>query len=137
MLMQAAELSRQALVPDGSVRTVAFLAACSQVLPVVGVHRLPIEHCPPLLRASVTPRSHSVRQLCCRPSADQLGAAFMMVRGDIHGNISRLEQRAETDPARFAAVFAMVEDEVARGIEGDSRSATKGLLWLKRYAVPC
>ena len=56
----------------------------------------------------------------------------MMVRSDIHGNISRVDQRAETDPARFAAVFAIAEDEVARGVESDSRSATKGLLWLKR-----
>jgi len=136
--MQVAELSRQALGPDGSVGTVAFLAACSQVLPVVGVlwslssdlrgEATPEPPDPPPLSPCLCPPSRV-------PSADQLGAAFMLVRSDIHGNISRLEQRTETDPARFAAVFAIVEDEVARGVEGDSRSATKGLLWLKRYAA--
>jgi Ca2+:H+ antiporter len=37
-----------------------------------------------------------------------------------------------TDPARFARLFAIVEDEVARGEAAGGKSCAKGLLWLKR-----
>ena len=48
--------------------------------------------------------------------AEKLGAAFMIVRSDIGGNINRLD----------------VEDEMAQGSTKQSDSATNGLLWLKR-----
>ena len=154
VLARVAEQSRQALGPNDSVRTIEFLAACSQVLPVIGVSSKRTRYMSPTNKTAYTPPPHPSglpsaflcpprwlqRDVCMKRAVrsrrpDQLGAAFMMVRSDIHGNVSRLEQRAETDRARFADVFAIVNDEVARGVEGDSRSATKGLLWLKRCGV--
>jgi Ca2+:H+ antiporter len=37
-----------------------------------------------------------------------------------------------TDPSRFQRLFAIVEDEVAKGEHTGSKSCAKGLLWLKR-----
>jgi hypothetical protein len=48
--------------------------------------------------------------------------------------LQRLETRAATDPARFHLLFPIVEDELERNDHDHSRSCTKGLLWLKRWA---
>jgi hypothetical protein len=40
----------------------------------------------------------------------------------------------DSDPNKFAALFSIVEDEVASNVHASSTSCTKGLLWLKRYA---
>ena len=65
-------------------------------------------------------------------AADKLGVAFMLVRSDVNGNISRLEASAALDAGRHVCVFSIVEEEVAAGTTKVSDSATNGLLWLKR-----
>ena len=67
--------------------------------------------------------------------AEKLGTAFSMVRSDISGNISRLQARQAQDPDRYALLFPIVLDEVDKGGDKGSSSATKGLLWLKRFVT--
>lgn len=59
----------------------------------------------------------------------------MLVRSDINGNITRLEERAAVDQHRMECIFSIVEDEIAAGTTKESASATNGLLWLKRCAI--
>lgn len=64
--------------------------------------------------------------------AEKLGTAFAMVRADVSGNITRLRDRQADAPGKYADLFPIALDEVASGKSGGSRSATKGILWLKR-----
>ena len=64
--------------------------------------------------------------------AEKLGTAFAMVRADVNGNITRLLDRQADAPGKYADLFPIALDEVASGKAGGSRSATKGILWLKR-----
>lgn len=56
------------------------------------------------------------------------------MRSDIGGNISRLAAAQTRDAARYANLFRIPLDEVARGEERGTRSETNALLWLKRQA---
>jgi Ca2+:H+ antiporter len=66
------------------------------------------------------------------PVVERLGAAFLLVRSDVQGNIDRLAARMAADPARFAALFDIAREEQARGAAGASDSCARGLLWLMR-----
>lgn len=68
----------------------------------------------------------------CHLRAEKLGTAFAMVRMDVNGNITRLKDCQAVDPAKYAELFPIALDEVASGEACGSRSATKGILWLKR-----
>lgn len=46
--------------------------------------------------------------------------------------MQRLQQRYDTDPAKYEQLFEIVKDEVARVDHEHGGSCTKGLLWLKR-----
>ena len=81
--------------------------------------------------------AHTHKQHQTNNKTDKFGAAFAIVRGDIQGNIDRLETRRAAEPERFAALFEIVRDEVARSDADHGRSCTKGLLWLKRCVVLC
>lgn len=52
------------------------------------------------------------------------------------GFFQRLTTRAKQDPSGHALLFDVVRKEMIAGEHHDSRSATKGLLWLKRYVRP-
>ena len=54
------------------------------------------------------------------------------MRSDIGGNIGRLAAAQTRNPARYADLFQIPLDEVARGVERSTRSETNALLWLKR-----
>jgi hypothetical protein len=54
-----------------------------------------------------------------------------MVHNDITTNIKRLRARVASDPARFATLAPILDDDAARGDLGD-RSCVKAVLWLKR-----
>eukprot|EP00873_Tetraselmis_striata_P019486 jgi/Tetstr1/439750/TSEL_028164.t1 len=69
------------------------------------------------------------------PIVDKLGTGFKIVKSDINGNISRLRERAATDPDRYEDFFLIVTDDCANlpaGKFADGASVTKGMLWLKR-----
>ncbi|KAK9839707.1 hypothetical protein WJX81_007247 [Elliptochloris bilobata] len=66
------------------------------------------------------------------PVIDKLGTGMMIVRSDIGGNINRLATAQARDPARYADLFRIPLDEVARGEECGTHSETNALLWLKR-----
>ncbi len=72
--------------------------------------------------------------LLCR--ADKLGTGMVIVRSDIGGNINRLAAAQARNPARYADLFPIALDEVARGQERGTQSDTNALLWLKRCRVP-
>lgn len=58
--------------------------------------------------------------------------AFVPVKMDIQGNIGKLQARLDSDPARFAALLDMVQQEVDAGSCSARNSATDALLWLAR-----
>lgn len=66
------------------------------------------------------------------PIVEKLGASFVLVRIDVNGNITRLQERQATDPDTYSDLFEMARAEVRSGQASSSQSATKGILWLKR-----
>lgn len=64
---------------------------------------------------------------------DVLGStAFVPVKMDIQGNIGKLQARFDSDPARFAVLLDMIQQEVDAGSCASRNSATDALLWLTR-----
>lgn len=66
------------------------------------------------------------------PILDKFGAAMMVVKSDICGNISRLESKYDSNPSRFNYLFNLVQAEVETRTAKSSSSCTNGLLWLTR-----
>ncbi|GMH19929.1 hypothetical protein Nepgr_021770 [Nepenthes gracilis] len=66
------------------------------------------------------------------PVIDKFGAALIIVKSDIGGNISRLESKYSSDPVKFNFLYSMVELEVETKTAKGSSSCTNGLLWLTR-----
>ena len=133
---------------DGFILTEPFLEVCRLVLPVVGekwtkdvivtstVPHHPMHGTGISLSVYFAWHYHFTLFFFCMAfphgHPDQLGTAFMLVRTDINGNIQRLSSKAAQDPTHFHRLFALVQDDIVRGTQGDSTSVTKGLLWLKR-----
>mmetsp|Transcript_27778 Transcript_27778/g.60733 ORF Transcript_27778/g.60733 Transcript_27778/m.60733 type:complete len:207 (-) Transcript_27778:1758-2378(-) len=67
------------------------------------------------------------------PIIETLGTAFYPAKADLSGNIERLAKRAAEDPEEYKLLFKIITKEVDKGEETGSSSATKGLLWLKRF----
>jgi len=62
-----------------------------------------------------------------------MGTGFALVKIDVGGNIDRLSTCAATKPEIYDPdLFQIIRDEVEKGINIESTSCTKGLLWLKR-----
>ncbi|RKO96308.1 hypothetical protein CXG81DRAFT_10182 [Caulochytrium protostelioides] len=59
---------------------------------------------------------------------DTMGAAFVVVKNDMHGNVVKIRTRRQQDPAGTVTLQALVKSEKAAG----ANTATEGLLWLKR-----
>ncbi|XP_073287975.1 glycolipid transfer protein 1-like [Primulina huaijiensis] len=66
------------------------------------------------------------------PILDKFGAAMMVVKSDISGNIARLESKYDSNPSRFKYLYSLVQDEVEIKTAKSSSSCTNGLLWLTR-----
>ncbi|XP_042060033.1 glycolipid transfer protein 1-like [Salvia splendens] len=66
------------------------------------------------------------------PILDKFGAAMIVVKADIGGNISRLESKYDSNPSRFNYLFNLVQAEVETSTAKSSSSCTNGLLWLTR-----
>ncbi|XP_021910883.1 glycolipid transfer protein 1 [Carica papaya] len=66
------------------------------------------------------------------PVLDKFGAAMSLVKTDIGGNISRLENKYLTNPSEFNHLYSMVQAEVDAKTAKASSSCTNGLLWLTR-----
>ncbi|KZV33738.1 pleckstriny domain-containing family A member 8-like [Dorcoceras hygrometricum] len=66
------------------------------------------------------------------PILDKFGAAMMVVKSDISGNITRLESKYNSNPSRFKYLYSLVQDEVEIKTAKSSSSCTNGLLWLTR-----
>ncbi|AES61084.2 glycolipid transfer protein [Medicago truncatula] len=59
-------------------------------------------------------------------------AAMAIVKSDIGGNISRLESKYLSNPAKFNCLYSLVQVEVETKTAKASSSCTTGLLWLTR-----
>ncbi|XP_021768955.1 LOW QUALITY PROTEIN: glycolipid transfer protein 1-like [Chenopodium quinoa] len=66
------------------------------------------------------------------PVIDKFGAAMTLVKSDIGGNITRLENKYKSDPEKFKYLYSMVQVEVESKTAKGSSSCTNGLLWLTR-----
>ncbi|XP_042442134.1 glycolipid transfer protein 1-like isoform X2 [Zingiber officinale] len=66
------------------------------------------------------------------PILDNFGAALAIVKSDIGGNITRLENKYNSDPPKFEHLYSMVQMEVDSKTAKGSSSCTNGLLWLTR-----
>ncbi|KAJ0974031.1 hypothetical protein J5N97_015996 [Dioscorea zingiberensis] len=66
------------------------------------------------------------------PVIEKFGAAMALVKSDIGGNITRLEAKYNSDPAKFKFLYNMVHTEVESKTAKSSSSCTNGLLWLTR-----
>ncbi|CAN0904730.1 Glycolipid transfer protein 1 [Linum grandiflorum] len=66
------------------------------------------------------------------PVIDKFGAALAIVKSDIGGNITRLETKYSTDPAKYKLLYTMIQEEVQAKTAKGSSSCTNGLLWLTR-----
>lgn len=138
---------------DGNILTAPFLDCCELIIPVIGAAAG--LHCGRPLRVRRARSAAQAARLCMRmrphvppseqppprpppnpgtPPPESFGTAFAIVRSDIGGNVSRLRARLEAEPDRAARLFAIVEEDIARGDLGGT-SCTKGLLWLKRCAA--
>lgn len=66
------------------------------------------------------------------PVIDKFGAAMALVKSDINGNITRLENKYLSDPAQFNHLYSMVQVEIEAKTAKASSSCANGLLWLTR-----
>ncbi|ONK70712.1 uncharacterized protein A4U43_C04F740 [Asparagus officinalis] len=66
------------------------------------------------------------------PVIDKFGAAMALVKSDIGGNITRLENKYSSNPSKYEHLYSMVQEEVDAKTAKGSSSCTNGLLWLTR-----
>ncbi|KAL8530233.1 hypothetical protein ACS0TY_007328 [Phlomoides rotata] len=66
------------------------------------------------------------------PVIDKFGAAMTIVKSDIGGNITRLENKYLSNPAKYEHLYSLVQEEVDAKTAKGSSSCTNGLLWLTR-----
>ncbi|KAL2540660.1 Glycolipid transfer protein 1 [Abeliophyllum distichum] len=66
------------------------------------------------------------------PVIDKFGAAMTLVKSDIGGNITRLENKYLSNPTQYNHLYSMVHEEVEAKTAKGSSSCTNGLLWLTR-----
>lgn len=66
------------------------------------------------------------------PVIDKFGAAMALVKSDVGGNITRLENKYLTNPTKYNHLYSMVQEEIEAKTAKGSSSCTNGLLWLTR-----
>ncbi|KAL9408366.1 hypothetical protein AB3S75_046847 [Citrus x aurantiifolia] len=66
------------------------------------------------------------------PVLDKFGAAMALVKSDIGGNITRLENKYLSNPEKYKNLYSVVGEEVEAKTAKGSSSCTNGLLWLTR-----
>ncbi|KAL6555131.1 Glycolipid transfer protein 1 [Orobanche gracilis] len=66
------------------------------------------------------------------PVIEKFGAAMAIVKSDIGGNITRLENKYLSSPTKYVHLYTMVQEEVDAKTAKGSSSCTNGLLWLTR-----
>lgn len=66
------------------------------------------------------------------PVIDKFGAAMALVKSDVGGNITRLENKYLTNPTKYNYLYSMVQEEIEAKTAKGSSSCTNGLLWLTR-----
>ncbi|KAH9617605.1 hypothetical protein KSS87_022557 [Heliosperma pusillum] len=108
---------------NGEILAKPFLDACKHILPVIVLNKKILRSFKGLL---------SSLYFLTLAEIYKLGASMALVKSDIGGNITRLETKYNTDPAKFNYLYSMVQVEVETKTAKGSSSCTNGLLWLTR-----
>lgn len=91
-------------------------------------------HCIKLTKKDEIPTDYFLS--CCSDIFsifDNFGStAFIPVKVDIYGNISKLKQKYSTDPKRYHTLQSMIQQEMDENVTRVKNSATDALMWLKR-----
>ncbi|KZV21499.1 pleckstriny domain-containing family A member 8 [Dorcoceras hygrometricum] len=66
------------------------------------------------------------------PVIEKFGAAMTLVKSDVGGNITRLENKYTSNPTKYNHLYSMIQEEVDAKTAKGSSSCTNGLLWLTR-----
>ncbi|XP_073145859.1 glycolipid transfer protein 1 [Henckelia pumila] len=66
------------------------------------------------------------------PVIEKFGAAMALVKSDVGGNITRLEDKYTSNPTKYNHLYSMIQEEVDAKTAKGSSSCTNGLLWLTR-----
>ncbi|XP_050207063.1 glycolipid transfer protein 1-like isoform X1 [Mercurialis annua] len=66
------------------------------------------------------------------PVLDSFGSSMSIVKSDINGNITRLENKYSSNTAEFYVMQSIVRSEINGKSAKSSSSCTNGLLWLTR-----
>ncbi|XP_073050994.1 glycolipid transfer protein 1 [Primulina eburnea] len=66
------------------------------------------------------------------PVIEKFGAAMALVKSDVGGNITRLENKYTSNTTKYNHLYSMVQEEVDAKTAKGSSSCTNGLLWLTR-----
>ncbi|GAA0146150.1 transfer/carrier protein [Lithospermum erythrorhizon] len=66
------------------------------------------------------------------PVIDQFGASMALVKSDIGGNVTRLENKYSSNASKYNNLYSMVQEEVQDKTAKGSSSCSNGLLWLTR-----
>ncbi|CAD6243493.1 unnamed protein product [Miscanthus lutarioriparius] len=117
---------------NGVILTKPFLDVCKQILPVLGNSFASLVAVAALLIRFGTMLSSEVQWCPCFYEPDKFGAAMAIVKSDIGGNITRLENKYSSEPAKYEHLYSMVQEEVQNKTAKGSSSCTNGLLWLTR-----
>lgn len=66
------------------------------------------------------------------PVIEKFGAAMALVKSDVGGNITRLENKYTSNPTKYNHLYSMIQEEIDAKTAKGSSSCTNGLLWLTR-----
>lgn len=66
------------------------------------------------------------------PVIEKFGAAMALVKSDVGGNITRLENKYKSNPTKYNHLYSMIQEEIDAMTAKGSSSCTNGLLWLTR-----
>ncbi|AQK53706.1 Glycolipid transfer protein 1 [Zea mays] len=119
------EAMKHVKAENGVILTKPFLDVCKQILPVL-VQKFSgrVGEMDGLeLFSQDTP---------CFYGPDKFGGAMAIVKSDIGGNITRLENKYTSEPSKYEHLYSMVQEEVQNKTAKGSSSCTNGLLWLTR-----
>ncbi|XP_050207064.1 glycolipid transfer protein 1-like isoform X2 [Mercurialis annua] len=77
--------------------------------------------------------STKIKKTCdLSPPTDSFGSSMSIVKSDINGNITRLENKYSSNTAEFYVMQSIVRSEINGKSAKSSSSCTNGLLWLTR-----
>ncbi|KAH7573209.1 hypothetical protein JRO89_XS03G0090500 [Xanthoceras sorbifolium] len=129
--------------PEGEMLTKPFLEVCKLILPVIGPDKKLADYSYAdwiciLLSQSITAafsRFPKIVLILENIHNYKFGASMALVKSDIGGNVTRLENKYLSNPTEFNHLYSMVKEEIAAKTTKASSSCTNGLLWLTSFPL--